>query len=110
VLHINGQCLPIDKNLEENSSKGKIYEYSFVHMGGLRPFSAENFHNDGLTGYGGEKEKTYFVGTGTPKLAQYLVFEVYKDKVVFYIRNAGDKDGYKPTDKLKSYTVYFKNK
>ena len=107
MLHIDKQGLPLGKNNEEISSAGKTYEYSFVHMGGLRPFNNENFNADGLTGYGGEKEKTYFVGTGTPKLAQYLVLEVFEDKVVFNVRNAGDNDGYKPADKLKPYTVYF---
>ena len=41
-------------------------------------------------GYDGRKEGRCFVCTGTPKLAQYLVFEVYENKVVFYIRNTGD--------------------
>lgn len=48
----------------------------------------------------------YYVGTGTPTLAQYLVFEVYEDKVVFYIRNAGSDAEYSTGDILKEYTVY----
>ncbi|MBE6890622.1 MAG: hypothetical protein E7481_01220 [Ruminococcaceae bacterium] len=107
ILHIDGNSTPISANLKETDSKGKEYEYSLVHMGGLRPFNGVNFENDGITGYGGEKEPRYYTHTGTPKLAQYLVFEVYQNRVVFHMRNAGTLENYRPKDKLKEYTVYF---
>ena len=62
---------------------------------------------DGLTGYGGLKEKQYYPHTGTPLFAQYLVFKVYADRVVFYVRNAGSKQGFTVEDKLDPYTVFF---
>lgn len=108
ILHIDDRELPIDKNLKETDSLGKEYEYSFVHMGGLRPFGKQFFEEDGISGYGGEKELKYFPGTATPKLAQYLVFEVYQDRVVFYIRNTGTIENYNQKDRLKEYTVYYK--
>ena len=108
ILHINDRELPIDNNLKETDSQGKEYEYSFVHMGGLRPFAKHLFEDDGISGYGGEEEMKHFPSTGTPKLAQYLVFEVYEDRVVFYIRNTGTLESYSQKDKLKEYTVYFK--
>jgi hypothetical protein len=76
-------------------------------MGGLRPFGAQYFEKDGLSGYGGENEVKYHPGTATPTLAQYLVFEVYEDKVVFHIRNTGKSENYDQKDKLKEYIVYF---
>lgn len=108
VLHIK-DGKPLDANLNREDSKGVgEYDYSFVHMGGLRPFKAENFRDDGLEGYGGNAEKQYFVATGTPKLAQYVVFEVYDDRVVFYVRNAAtDIEGYTVDDIPLPYTVYF---
>ena len=106
ILHIDNDGKPLGRNLKEKSSIEKTYAYSFVHMGGLRPFDAEYFNNDGLTGYGGETKKSYHLKTGTPKLAQYLVFEVYTDKVIFYMRNTGSLDGYTKENKLAEYTVY----
>ena len=75
-------------------------------MGGLRPFGGQYFEKDGLEGYGGEKEKKYFPSTATPNLAQFLVFEVYSDRVVFYVRNTGVHEEYNRKDKLEAYTVY----
>ena len=108
VLHITDENLPIDMNLTATDSKGKDYEFTFVHMGGLRPFDRSLYEEDGLTGYGGDSELKYFIPTGTPKLAQYLEFEVYEDRVVFYIRNTGTLEGYRKEDKLKEYTVYLR--
>ncbi len=108
VLHINDRCLPLDDNLRSTDSRGKEYEYSFVHMGGLRPFGGQYFEADGLTGYGGKAEMEYYPGTATPTLAQYMVFEVYEDRVVFHIRNTGKREGYDQKDKLRPYTVYLR--
>ena len=107
VLHIKDKQ-PIDFNLAETDSKGKDYEYTFVHMGGLRPFGEKYFGDDGLTGYGGRSEKAYHLKTATPTLAQYLVFEVYSDRVVFHIRNTGTYENYTQNDKPQEYTVYLK--
>ena len=106
VLHINENNCPLDDNLNNLDSFGKKYSYSFVHMGGLRPFASGFFEKDGVYGYGGENQIQYYPCTGTPTLAQYLVFEVYKDRVVFTIRNAGSCLGYSINDKLKKYIVY----
>lgn len=106
VLHFDKDNNPIGSNLNELNSKNKEYEYSFVHMGGLRPFSNELYEKDGIWGYGGETERQYYLTTATPTLAQYLVFEVYKDRVVFHIRNAGSLINYDEKDKLKEYVVY----
>lgn len=106
VLHITHEGKPLGHNLEELDSKGKEYAYSFVHMGGLRPFGRQNYEEDGVSGYGGRTEYQYFPGTGTPKLAQYMVFEVYEDRVVFHIRNTGTLENYSQNDKPKAYTVY----
>ena len=106
VLHINGESSYLDTNLNSESSQGKSYEYTFVHMGGLRPFGGQYFGEDGLEGYGGEAERKYFPYTATPLIAQYLVFEVYSDRVVFYVRNTGEHELYNKNDKLKGYTVY----
>lgn len=106
ILHLNGENLPLDSNLKETDNKGKEYEFSLVHMGGLRPFNKIYFENDGLEGYGGEDKLQYFSHTATPKLAQFMVFEVYSDRVVFYIRNTGSHELYNKNDKLKEYTVY----
>ena len=108
ILHIGDECKPIDNNLKETDSRDKEYEYSFVHMGGLRPFGREYFENDGISGYGGEKEIQHCPSTATPTLAQFLVFEVYRDRVVFHIRNTGTHEQYNWKDKLKEYTVYYK--
>ena len=108
VLHIDDNRMPLDKNLDSLTSEGKEYAYTFVHMGGLRPFGAQYFNDDGLTGYGGYPEKAYHKSTATPKLAQYLVFKVYEDRVVFKMRNAGNLEGYTPEDKFKDYVVYFR--
>jgi len=106
VLHIDEQNMPLSDNLQEEDSCGKQYEYSFVHMGGLRPFGRQYMEDDGMEGYGGESERKYQPGTATPKLAQFLVFEVYEDRVVFHIRNTGTYEHYHRDDKLKEYTVY----
>ena len=106
ILHIGENNMPIGNNLNENDSMGKKYDYSFVHMGGLRPFGGQYFENDGLEGYGGENERKYFHMTATPTLAQYLVFEVYSDRVVFHVRNTGNHEMYNKKDKLQEYTVY----
>ncbi len=108
VLHIDENNMPLGNNLNESDSRGKKYAYSFVHMGGLRPFGAQYFENDGIEGYGGEGDLKYFPGTATPKLAQFLVFEVYSDRVVFHIRNTGSHELYNRKDKLKEYTVYYR--
>ncbi len=107
VLHINGTGMPIDSNLGEIDSRDKDYDFSIVHMGGLRPFGREYFEDDGLTGYGGEEKSAYHPGTATPTLAQYLSFEVFSDRAVFHIRNTGSRDGYRQEDKPREYTVYF---
>ena len=108
VLHIDDQGKPLGDNLHETDSVGKDYAYSFVHMGGLRPFGKQYFEKDGVSGYGGGTELTYFHGTATPTIAQFLVFEVYPDRVVFHIRNTGTHEHYHKKDRLKEYTVYFK--
>ncbi len=106
VLHINEDNMPLGDNLREEDSCGKQYACSFVHMGGLRPFGRQYFEKDGREGFGGEKELQYYPNTATPTLAQFLVFEVYEDRVVFYIRNTGTYELYHRKDKLKEYTVY----
>ena len=108
VLHIGSDGMPISDNIAEENSLGKDYEFSLVHMGGLRPFGREYFENDAISGYGGEDKISYHPGTATPTLAQYLVVEVYEDKVVFTIRNTGTRENYTQNDKLKEYTVYLK--
>ena len=107
ILHIGEDNMPIGKNLQEETSHGKKYNYSFVHMGGLRPFDKAYFEDDAISGYGGRQEVKRQPGTATPTLAQYLVFEVYSDRVVFHIRNTGEHELYNRKDKLKEYTVYF---
>lgn len=99
ILHIDDNNTPLGNNLGETDSKGKEYAFSLVHMGGLRPFGKQYFENDGIEG---------FPGTATPTLAQFLVFEVYSDRVVFHIRNTGSHEMYNRKDKLKEYTVYLK--
>ena len=108
VLHLDKNNMPLDSNLESIDSTDKEYEYSLVHMGGLRPFGAQYFENDGMSGYGGESEIKYYPSTATPNLAQFLVLEVYGDRVVFHIRNTGSHENYNKKDRLKEYTVYFK--
>ncbi len=107
VLHIDGAGMPLGNNLGQTDSRGKEYAYTFVHMGGLRPFGKQYFEADGTSGYGGGDVSVYHPGTATPTLAQYLVFEVYEDRVVFHIRNAGSCEHYSRADLLKPYTVYF---
>jgi hypothetical protein len=107
-LHLDEQHMPLGMNLREESSLGKEYAFSFVHMGGLRPFHGENFEQDGIEGFGGGKERMRFPATATPTLAQFLIFEVYSDRVVFHIRNAGDHELYNRKDRLKEYTVYLR--
>lgn len=110
IVHMDKNFSPISPNFEnENSLSYDDYDFTLVHMGGLRPFDwNENFEKDGLFGYGGLKEKTYYPQTGTAKLAQYLVFELFEDRVVFHIRNAGNKAGYSTKDIPVPYTVYLK--
>lgn len=106
VLHIDETGKPLGDNLGEADSAGKQYAYTFVHMGGLRPFGTKYFGDDGVTGYGGLETEQYYRTTATPTLAQYLVFEVYEDRVCFYIRNTGSVEGYSIEDKPNKYTVY----
>ena len=108
VLHIDENDKPLDRNLAEKDSSDKQYEYTFVHMGGLRPFGAKYFESDGIEGFGGEKERQYYPNTATPTLAQFLVFEVYEDRVVFHVRNTGTHEDYHRDDKLEEYTVYLR--
>lgn len=109
VLHLGADHLPLGPNTAATDSAGlPDYAYSLVHMGGLRPFHAENFEDDALTGFGGGDTETRFPSTGTPKLAQYMVFEVYADRVVFYIRNTGSLPGYSRADRPAPYTVYLR--
>lgn len=106
VLHMDKQNQPLGDNRKEKDSHGKKYAYTLVHMGGLRPFGRQYFENDGMEGFGGEKERKYYPHTATPNLAQYLVFEVYEDRVIFHIRNTGTHEHYHRNDKLEAYTVY----
>ena len=56
-----------------------------------------------------ERNPDYFgIAYGISPSLQYLVFEVFEDRVVFYIRNAGSYENYDKDDKLKEYTVYFR--
>ena len=61
-----------------------------------------------MTGFGGEKEQKYHPNTATPTLAQFMVFELFEDRVVFHIRNTGTHEDYHRDDRLKEYTVYLK--
>ena len=61
-----------------------------------------------MSGYGGEQKVKHHPSTATPTLAQFLVFEVYTDRVIFYIRNTGTHEHYSQQDKLKEYTVYLR--
>ncbi|MBQ9995145.1 MAG: hypothetical protein IJP32_02135, partial [Clostridia bacterium] len=106
VLHLDEQNVPLGNNRSETDSRGKTYAYSLVHMGGLRPFGLQYFEKDGIEGFGGGNERKYFPHTANPALAQYLVFEVYEDRVVFHIRNTGTYENYTRNDKLAEYTVY----
>lgn len=110
VIHIGENDHAIDANKRRDSSleQPADFDYSLVHMGGLRPFGASHFEGDGLTGYGGYTYKQYYPSTANPKLAQYLVMEIYKDRVVFNIRNTGSELFYERDYKLKPYTVYFR--
>ena len=108
VLHLDENNMPLDANLKSKNSLGKEYAYSLVHMGGLRPFWENHFEDDALEGYGGLEEKRLYPHTGTPLMAQFLVFELYSDRVVFHIRNTGNHELYNKKDKLEAYTVYLK--
>ena len=108
VLHLDNNNMPLDANLKSKNSLGKEYAYSLVHMGGLRPFWEEHFEKDAIEGYGGLTEKRLYPHTGTPLIAQFLVFELYSDRVVFHIRNTGEHELYNKKDKLQEYTVYLK--
>lgn len=108
ILHLNARNEPLGNNLNETDSQGKNYAYSLVHMGGLRPFGSPYFETDGVEGFGGGSEQKYFPKTATPTLAQFLVLEVYSDRVVFHIRNTGKYEGYTQADKPKAYTVYLR--
>ena len=96
------------------NEKGEVLESpngstaTLVQMGGLRPFKPINFENDGLTGYGGGSEKVYHFATGTCKLSQYLVFEVFNDRVRFSLRNTGNLENYEKEFKPKEYDVFLK--
>lgn len=112
VVHMDDAAKPLDANLSSLDNKACApYAFTLVHMGGLRPFwhpDVEYFKNDGLTGFGGRYDKErYYPATGTPRLAQYMVFDVYDDRVIFRIRNTGDMDGYSVADKPADYTVFF---
>ena len=107
-MHLDNNNMPLDANLQSKNSLGKEYAYSLVHMGGLRPFNEIYFENDALEGYGGLKEKKLYPHTATPLIAQFLVFELYSDRVVFHIRNTGEHELYNKKDKLQEYTVYLK--
>ena len=108
ILHLDDENKPLDSNLKETESKDKNYAFSLVHMGGLRPFGLQYFEKDGIEGFGGTDKKSYYPHTATPTLAQYLVFEVYEDRVVFHIRNTGEHELYHRNDRLKEYTVYLR--
>ena len=81
---------------------------TLVQMGGLRPFNSIYFENDGLSGFGGGKEKEYHFATGTCKISQYLVFEVFEDRVRFYLRNTGNIKNYDKEFKPKEFDVLLK--
>ncbi len=108
VYHLDKNNKPLGyfDNITDSKNLGN-YEYTIVHMGGLRPFKRQYFEDKCMTGYGGESEKKAFPSTANPKLAQYLVIEVFDDRAVFYIRNTGTLEGYTQKDILKPYTVYF---
>lgn len=109
VVHLDAAHRPLSPNLHATDSAGVAHDITLVHMGGLRPFyspAVPYFAQDGLTGFGGGEEKQYFPATATPRLAQYLVFELYEDRVVFHIRNAGEMEGYSLSDRPAPYTVY----
>lgn len=109
VLHLDQTMHTIDANLSHTDSAAyPDYAYTLVHMGGLRPFHPDHYELDGRVGFGGLDKEQYFVGTGTPKLAQYLVIEVYEDRVVFHVRNTGSLEGYSRTDKFLPYTVFLR--
>ena len=97
--------------LDEN---GKVLESpngstaTLVQMGGLRAFNPDSFEKDGLTGYGGDSEKAYHFSTGTCKLSQYLVFEVFNDRVRFSLRNTGNLENYEKEFKPQEYDVFLK--
>lgn len=107
VVHLDEHFQPLSPNLAaDDSAQAGEFAMTLVHMGGLRPFGACYFEQDGLSGYGGESEKQYYPITATPTLAQYMVFELYEDRVVFYIRNAGSMEGYSRGDLPRPYTVF----
>ncbi len=106
ILHLDEKNVPIGNNLKEKDSCGKEYAFSLVHMGGLRPFGLQYFEKDGMEGFGGKSERRYYPHTATPNLAQFMVFEVYEDRVVFHIRNTGTHEDYHRKDRLEEYTVY----
>lgn len=108
VLHLDADHRPLGPNTAATDSAGLDYAYSLVHMGGLRPFHPDHFEDDALSGLGGGDAVTRFPATGTPKLAQYMVMEVYADRVVFHIRNTGSLPGYTPADRPAPYTVYLR--
>ena len=108
ILHIGKDGKPLDSNVASDDSRDKDYEYTLVHMGGLRPFGRQYFEDDGMRGFGGEKEEQYYPNTATPNLAQFMVFELYENRVVFHIRNTGTHELYHRDDKLKEYTVYLR--
>ena len=40
--------MPLGSNLKETDSRGKAYDFTLVHMGGLRPFGLQYFEKDGM--------------------------------------------------------------
>ena len=112
VVHMDENAKPLDENLASLDNKNCApYDFTLVHMGGLRPFwhpEIEYFKNDGLTGFAGRTDKErYYPATGTPRLSQYMVFDIYDDRVVFRIRNTGDMENYSVEDKPLDYTVFY---
>lgn len=111
VLHfdLNGRLIEAPKGILTAAQKKSI-GFHTAHMGGLRPFITEKpfeyFEEDGMTGIlPGNEEAVFCEGTGTPKIAQYLLIETSSDSVAFCYRNAGTMPGYTPSDKPEKYVV-----
>lgn len=111
VLHfdLNGKLFNTPNGVLTEEQKKKI-GFHTVHMGGLRPFITkkpfEYFEKDGMTGIiPGYKNAMFYEGTGTPKIAQYLLIETASDSVTFYYRNTGTMSGFTFSDKPQKYIV-----